>query len=119
MTALTQESIVDLLRTSDKAVGRALLVLNANQTADERASGATIQHNGKGFAPYHAEIGTSMANYFQRNGFLTPRQLAYWRGLNKRGQMRIAIYWRQLIEAANTKQIEQVSFQFGFNERKV
>ena len=116
MTELTRESITELLTKSDKAVGRALLVLNANQTADERAAGATIKHNGMGFAPYHAEIGTSMANYFQRNGFLSAGQLAFWRGKNGRGTIRIAMYWRQLIEAAKAKQVSDTSFNFGNNK---
>ncbi len=116
MTELTKESITELLRTSDKAVGRALLVLNANQTEDEKASGVTKHHNGRGFAPYHAEIGTSMANYFQRNGFLTAGQLAFWRGSTGRGAMRIAMYHRQLIEAAKAKQASvDTSFNFGNN----
>ena len=99
---LTKESIVELLATNDKAVGRALLVLLNNQTADEQSSSITKYNNGKGFKGCHANIGTSFAKYFQRTGTLTPKQLAY-----ARGRMNIFQYHRQLIEAAKAKQAER------------
>ena len=104
MTELTQTGIINLLRTNDKAVGRAVCVINENQTFDEQASETTKYHNGMGFRPVHAVMGTSCANYFTRNGFLSPNQIAWWRGTDRKGNMRIGIYWRQLIEAAKAKQ---------------
>jgi hypothetical protein len=115
MPELNREAIVALLAKSDKAVERALLVVFENQTADEQQSAAVTHHNGKGFCFYHAEIGTSMANQLKRRGFLTPGQIAYWRKLNGRGQMNIAIYWKQLIAAAKIKQATAASFNFGHN----
>ena len=96
MTELTQTGIINLLRTNDKAVGRAVCVINENQTFDEQASETTKYHNGMGFRPVHAVMGTSCANYFTRNG--------WWRGTDRKGNMRVGIYWRQLIEAAKAKQ---------------
>jgi hypothetical protein len=96
---LTKASIAQLLATNDKAVGRALLVLLGNQTADEQASESTKYHNGMGFKGCHAKIGTSFAKFFQRYGYLTPNQLAY-----ARNRMNLAQYHRQLIEAAKAKQ---------------
>jgi hypothetical protein len=98
-----KEHIVKLLETNDRAVARALLVLNANQTADEQASESTHYHNGCGFRPCHARMGTSMAKFFKNRGYLTEKQVAYWRKLDRTGSMRIAIYWRQLAEAAVAK----------------
>lgn len=101
---LSKETIVKLLATNDKAIARALVVLNNNQTADEQASGNVRHLNGKGFRPCHARMGTSMAQFYQRTGFLSAKQIAYWRKEDAKGNMKIAIYWRQLIEAAEQKQ---------------
>lgn len=100
---ITKQEIVQLLATNDKAVARALVVLNERQTTDEQRSQSTRVHNGRGFKPCHARMGTSMAQFYQRNKYLSPKQLAYWRKLDKRGTMRIACYWQQLLEAAQTK----------------
>ena len=106
---LTKDQVVALLKTNDKAVGRALLVINRNQTASEQASEQTINRNGEGFRPCHARMGTSMANFFQRRGYLSPKQIAYWRKPMADGNMRLAIYWRQLAVAAEAKQAAKVT----------
>ena len=100
---LTKEQIVGLLQTDDRAVARALLVLNERQTQDEQASEHTRYLNGKGFRPCHARMGTSMAKHFLRFKTLTKKQINYWRVLDATGTMRIAIYWKQLLEAAEEK----------------
>ena len=104
---LTANDIVNLLTNNDKAVGRALLVLRNRQTADEQVSESTKHHNNRGFRPCHARMGTSMANFFEKTGYLTPKQVAYWRTKEKTGKMRIAIYWRQLMEEAEHKAAEK------------
>jgi hypothetical protein len=100
---LTRESITNLLATNDKAVARALVVLNNNQTLTEQSSEATINRNGMGFRPCHARMGTNMANFYKKAGFLTTKQVAYWRKPMKDGNMKIAIYWKQLVAAAQAK----------------
>ena len=99
---LTKENIINLLRTNDKAIGRALVVLYNNQTFDEKQHQDVKHHNNKGFRPCHARVGSSMAEQFIRRGSLTPAQVRYWRVAGKEG-MRIGIYTRQLIEAAIAK----------------
>ena len=89
---LQKAYIVNLLATKDKAIARALIVLKNNQTADECIQEATTHHNGRGFRPCHARMGTSMALFYERTNFLTPKQIAYWRKLDENGNMRIAIY---------------------------
>jgi len=106
---LTKADIVKLLETNDKAIARALVVLNNNQTVAEQRSEATINRNGEGFRPCHARMGTSMAEFYQKRGFLSPKQIAYWRVKDKNGDMRLAIYWRQLAEAAEAKKATQVA----------
>ena len=99
---LTGTDIIRLLETNDKAVARALVVLKNRQTADEQSMEATTHQNGRGFRPCHARMGTSMAKFYERNGYLSPKQIAYWRKRGKEG-MRISIYWRQLLAEAHAK----------------
>lgn len=94
----TKKDILDLLYSNDKAIGRALLRLNANQTNDEQVIRSTKYQNGKGFRPCHARMGTEMAGFFQRTGYLTTKQANYWRVRDKKGNMRIGIYANQLLE---------------------
>lgn len=100
---ITKEHIVKLLQNNDKAVIRALIVLNERQTEDEQKSEQTKHHNGRGFRPCHARMGTSMANWYVQNQYLSKRQIAYWRVLDKNGKMRIEIYAGQLLEVAQMK----------------
>lgn len=101
---LTKEFILHLLETNDRAIGRALVVLLNNQTADEQVSEDVRYLNGKGFRPCHARMGTSMAQFFLRNNYLSKKQIDYWRARDRAGNMRIGIYHRQLIEAAKEKE---------------
>lgn len=100
---LTKEKIVLLLRDDDRAVARALVVLTARQTSDERASEQTRYLNGRGYRPCHARMGASMSKFFERNGYLSPKQIAYWRAKDKSGAMRIGLYAGQLLEEAQIK----------------
>ncbi len=106
---LKKEDIIKLLQTDDRAVIRALLVLHDRQTTDEQSSEDTRYHNGVGFKSCDARMGSSMAKFFQRNGYLTPKQISYWRKLDKRGNMRIAAYWKQLLAAAEEKTMKKVT----------
>ena len=106
---LTKESITKLLMSNDKAIARALVVISANQTADEISTETTRHRNHQGWRPCHARMGTSMAQFYEKRGYLTEKQVAYWRKADKTGAMRIAIYWRQLAEAAELKAKPAVS----------
>ena len=99
----TVDSIRELLAANDKAIGRALVVLSNRQTIDEQQTETTKHLNGRGFRPCHARMGTSMANFFQKQGFLTVKQIAYWRAPMRDGKPRISIYAGQLLEEANAK----------------
>lgn len=97
MSDWNKQRIVELLATNDVAVGRALLRLRQNQTADEQVAKDVKYRNNKGFRPCHARIGTEMAEYFQARGALTPAQARYWRVRDRQGNMRIGIYATQLL----------------------
>jgi hypothetical protein len=101
---LSKEAIISMLETDKRAVARALVVLTSRQTADEQASENTRYLNGRGFRPCHARMGTNMAQFFQRHGYLTDKQIAYWRIRDRTGAMRIGIYAGQLLEEAQYKQ---------------
>jgi len=107
MASLTGSDIVELLKTNDKAVCRALVVLNQRQTTEEQYAQATRVHNMRGFRPCHARMGTSMAEQYTAKGYLSPKQVAYWRVPMKKGGMRIAIYWKQLLAEAHAKAANQ------------
>ena len=105
----TKAEIVQLLKTNDKAVARALVVLNERQTADEQQKEMTRYQNGRGFRPCHARMGTSMAQFYLQRNYLTAKQVAYWRMPQKDGKMRIEIYAGQLLEVAEAKAAQQTA----------
>lgn len=100
---VTKAEIIELLKTNDKAVARALVALNERQTATEQSAESTINDNGVGFTPADARMGTSMAQFYTRYGRLSEKQLAYWRKPNRRGVPRICKYAGQLLEIALEK----------------
>ena len=101
-----RSTITQLLETSDKAVARAIVVLNQRQTADEQSAEQTKYTNGQGFRACDARMGTSMAQFYERNGYLSAKQLAYWRKRQRNGVMRIGVYATQLANIANQKQVD-------------
>jgi hypothetical protein len=100
---VTAETIRSKLATDDRWLARALVALNARQTQDEQRDEATKYHNDAGFTSGHARRGTSMAQFYQQRGFLTPRQLAWWRQRTPSGRMRIEIYTQQLLRIARER----------------
>jgi len=101
---MNKHYITQLLQNNDKAIIRALIVLNERQTRDEQASEDTKYNNGVGFTPADAKMGTSMAEFYTRRGYLTDKQLAYWKKPNRKGVWRICKYAGQLLDAAIAKQ---------------
>ena len=100
---LTKTDLIKKLLTDDRWLCRALVAIAARQTADERAQEVTKYHNNKGFRPCHAKRGTSMAAFYQKTGFLTPKQKAWWRASTHKSGPRIAVYATQLLKVASEK----------------
>ena len=100
---MNKQDIIDLLQRNDKAIARALVALNERQTQDEQRSEETKYHNGIGFTGADARMGTSMAQFYQARGYLTAKQLAYWKKPNKNGVWRICKYAGQLLEISQEK----------------
>lgn len=108
---LNKEVIEGFLSRKDKvgmhAIGRALVHLKNRQTSDEQTSLTTKHSNGRGFMPQHAEVGVSMANFYEKNNFLSPKQVSYWQATTpKINKPRICRYSRQILEEAKVKQGE-------------
>lgn len=86
------------------AIGTALSRIMENQTRDEVSHERTEVYNGIGFTGPHGKIGTSMAKFFQRNGYLSPKQVAYWeKPVGKSQNPRIFAYRKQLLQFALKK----------------
>jgi hypothetical protein len=100
---MNKTEIIELLQRNDKAIARALVVLNERQTESEQATQDTKYDNGVGFTPADARMGTSMAQFYSKRGYLTEKQLAYWKKPNVRGVWRICKYAGQLLEIAMEK----------------
>lgn len=100
---MTKHDIIKLLEQNDKAVVRAVLAITARQTDDEQVQERTKYQNGRGWKSCHGRVGTSMAKFYQTYQYLTPRQIAYWRHRNDKGEMRIACYAGQLLDIARQK----------------
>lgn len=107
METATKQSIEAILRTNDRAVEKAILVLFRNQTREEQALNSTNVHNQKGFTASDAHWGSIHAKTLLRGGRLADWQLRYWRN-PVRGKPRIARYWRQLLIAAEEKAAQKV-----------
>lgn len=113
---ITRDYILNLLQTNDKAVARALVALNARQTENEQVNMSTRNNNGRGFTPADAHMGTSIANFYEKVGRLTEKQIAYWRKPNAKGIPRICKYANQLIEIAEEKAAKPVVVAISHEE---
>jgi hypothetical protein len=96
-----RERITESLAKNDLAVLKAILIVDRNQTQDEQNSEHTKYRNGMGWRPAHARMGSSYAKQFREKGYLTTNQIGYFKKMGKEG-MRIALYWRQLMDAATS-----------------
>jgi hypothetical protein len=106
-----------LLEDSDRgreAVGRALVALTSLQTKDEKRTQRSKYHNKVGFNSVDARIGVDNADHFVRYGYLTQRQLEYWRSPDRYGNVRICKYIDQLLHIARAKAgVEQEQVQLN------
>jgi len=105
----TKEVIQTVLARDDRvgmhALGRALVHLLGRQTITEAQSEITIIRNETGFAANDAKKGSGMAKFYERRGYLTPKQIAYWQRPCRKNSTttRIGKYWYQLWEEAIEK----------------
>lgn len=85
-----EEYLKDLLKSNNKALVKALILIYQNQTIDEQECKESIEENGIGFNKIDAESLTAYAQKVLKGEKLHQRQLVYLkRTLPK--------YWRQLM----------------------
>ena len=95
MKIWTEEEIKELIQTNDIVLYQALKNLYACQTNDEQITQSTNVINGMGFNGADAPILSSMAEFLNKTGFLTPKQKAIVR-------KKLIKYNKQLTRLANS-----------------
>lgn len=93
---MTKEELLLLLARSDRAVERAVLVIQSRQTADERSTRQTLHTNGRGWNAHDAKQGAYWAWWLNKGNHLSGRFLS-------KARATVGHYWRQLLEAAEEK----------------
>ena len=110
----TEDKIVELLKTSDKAIEHALVRLFERQTSSEQSSESTHVYNNRGFRPCDAEYFSSLAKQILAGKIardaapglhLSPKQIFHCRKGTKRdpNMPRLGVYRRQLLECIAEK----------------
>ena len=90
----TMEKMKDILSRYDDQVCKAVVKIYEYQTADEKDSHETKEHNNVGFNGADAPIMSSFAEFYIKRGFLSPKQLMIAR-------KKIMKYAGQLCKIAN------------------
>ena len=91
-----KEYLQHLLRTNDKALYRAIILIAEYQTPHEVVLEATIEHNNVGFGAVDAEMMTALAFRLKNGGTLTEREKAISRN-------KMPKYWRQLMNISKRR----------------
>ena len=101
--------ILNVLSRKDQvgmhAIGRALIHLLNRQTSEEQIVLETRCWNSRGFNSHDAYLGTQLAKFYEKNGYLSDKQMEVWQRPCKKGSAVSAIgkYWGQLLEEAESK----------------
>jgi hypothetical protein len=96
-----QEFIKDKLANNAAWATKALLSIYKFQTDQEQRYESTIDANGVGFSGCDGEILSSFAKFYQKTGFLTPKQMVYvYKKMPK--------YWNQIVSISDTAKLNQM-----------
>ena len=99
----TKEDIRKVLQTDDKAVARGVVAIFNLQTEDEQNVGKTSVKNGVGFNGVDANFMSSIAQFYMRRNFLSPKQVEFAR-------KKLLKYSNQLAMLANeNEKLQEVS----------
>ena len=91
-----KDYLQELVRTNDRALIKSILVIYERQTDEEKYSGQTTEHNGRGFGKIDAEFFTQIVVQLKHGYPLTDRQMAVARN-------KMPKYWRQLMQVSKAK----------------
>ena len=75
MKTYTKDDIKKLLETRDDAVIHGLKVIYSFQTQEEQSIEATNRNNGRGFNGTDATILSNFVTFYEKRGFLSPKQM--------------------------------------------
>lgn len=92
-----KEYLQNLLKTNDKALYRAMVLISDYQTPEEKARGVTIDSNKRGFGTVDARFLTSMALKIKGGVPLTEKEKAICRN-------KMPKYWHQLYLISKKKE---------------
>lgn len=70
-----KEAIREVITSNPKKALQALVRIYDNQTAGEQSSGLVTDYNGIGFTGTDSQILTSLAQQYQRKGYLSEKQM--------------------------------------------
>lgn len=108
---MNKAQLVQLITRNDEvavhAIGRALVHLFNRQTRDEQAANDTRVHNLRGFTSADARQGCIHAKYYLKHRSLQPWQVRHWLKADRKSNLRLGKYWRQLSEEAAKKAARQ------------
>ena len=90
----TQEQMADFIQNNDKVLYSALQALYKCQTDEEKSSKDALLQNGVGFNGVDAPFLSSVAQFLNKNGFLTEKQKVLTR-------KKLVKYMRQITNMAN------------------
>ena len=94
MRQWTEQEIKSLLEKSDKMVCVSLVQMYNQQTDDEKLYKETAHDNGVGFSACDSRILSSFAEFYLKNGYLSPKQISIARP-------RLIRYHKQIMRLAN------------------
>jgi len=94
-----RDAIRDMIVTNDEWAVRALLAIYGRQTAYEQSTDSTQDHNNVGFSSCDAEILSSFARQYQKNRWLSAKQMCILR-------RKMVKYTRQLLEISRAKLVK-------------
>lgn len=91
-----KEQLHDLLKRSDKAVERAIVVIYNGQSDDEKRKGRSLVYNNIGFNRVDTEPLSIMAEQLLSGRHLSSKQLS-------EARRKVPKYWRQLMNVSKAK----------------
>lgn len=125
---MNKQQVSELLASNSYAVTKAMIILFAHQTHQERSTGSTIETNNVGFNAADADFGSYCARWVLGVHRTTPTHIVaervahYLQGDNyrryrtldgrflERGRTMGVRYWRQLAAAAEAKRAMAVPY---------
>lgn len=95
-----KDYIINLLKTDNKALARAVIHIYENQTEEEKLRGRSIDHNHVGFSQVDGEFLTQIALKLKNHQPVTLKEVAITRN-------KMIKYWKQLMTISKRRMKEK------------